>query len=66
MHRIVLMDSFRLLRSEACLEKSDLLDCWHLFTYKGTFRQDSVVNDLAGHVTFGSASTLAQNSNHCM
>ena len=52
MRRVVLMDSFRLLTSDACIRTSDLPGHWHLFTYKWTFCKDSLVNDLAGHVTF--------------
>ena len=66
MCRIVLMDSFRLLTSQACIRMNDLPGCWHLFTDKGIFHEDSLVNDLAGHVTFGPANTLTQNSIHCM
>ena len=51
MSRIVLMDSYRLLASEACVTMSDLPGFWHLFTHKGTFCVDSQVNDLEGHVS---------------
>ena len=45
---------------------SELPGCWHLFNHKGTFPGDSLVNDLTGHVTFGSAHTLAHNSLYSM
>ena len=57
------MDSFRL---QACVRMSDLPGCWHLSIQKGTFHEDSLVNNLTGHVTFRPANTLAQNSIPCM
>ena len=37
MPRIDLVQSFRLLMSEACIRTSDLPDHWHFFTQKWTF-----------------------------
>ena len=53
------MDSCRLLTSEACVRMSDLPDRWQ-FTHKATFRMDSLVNDKAGHATFGPVNTFSE------
>ena len=52
MPEIVLVHSFRLFTSEACIRTIDLPGHWHFFTHKWTFCKDSLVNDAARHVMF--------------
>ena len=66
MFKIVLMNSNRLFTSASCVRMNDLPGCWLLFTYKGTFLLDSLLNGLAGHYTLGLVHTLSQNSLHSM
>ena len=66
MSRIALVDSCSLVTSQASVRLSDLTGCWHLFTHKGTFCVDSLVNHLAGGRLLGPAYCLAQNFLHGM